>query len=930
MLHTGNKQVPGPTDKMKYFARKPLRRSDFYDQGHQLARGYLLALGMIGLLALASLGLLIAQIDSQARYSRMIEQRENQRLLTLHAALFSMLLGPETDLVRRDQYRRTILDALREIERVQQLFPAQTADDPAAAILASQLRWFAERERTLLLTAWKVPGPDLSSFLAAVPGDLRHAFDAALESQHAASQRQSHLYQGLATGAVCVLLFMLVAEARWIFAPLVRTIRRETCALTESRQRLGAVFDTVSEAIIVADAGNIVQSANSEAARVWGYEPEDLIGRTLNSLVLAGRDLDAAAWRAMFPETGRLQTVGTRRDGEPFALELSLTSTLLHDPSHRAPGEPPAELVFTMSARDITERLETERELAAARDAALDAARSKGALVANMNHEVRGPLNILRETINQLASAPLSEEQRGLLENIVAQGDALHAVVDDLLDLSRIESGRLTLEVADLDLRQLVEGTADLVAGRAVQKQVELLAFIAPDVPTALRGDGARLRQVLLNLLGNALTFTRRGEVVLEVSLEAAGREDVTLRFSVRDTGSGIAPADRPRLFRAFDQTEDFSGAPSGSRGLGLTICRQLVERMDGSIDCESTPGMGSIFWFTVPLQKQSPAGAEAAAARRKAENALIASLRDVHVLVVDDNATCRKLLSTRLAAWGMIPATAESGGAALAQLREQALAGTPFDIAMLDLNLGSMDGFTLAWAIHSQPLLAHTRLVLVTALGLEKDSLADQQVGILGSVSKPLKHDTVLQVLAKVSAREDSSPGTAPRGRSETPLVRTPRFSADGPLRAGGRRILLADDNPINRKMTLRQLTNLGFPADAVANGREVLAALRAQPYGLVILDLHMPVLDGYETARTIRRLLEKQRADHLPLVAMTANRTNGDRQRCLEAGMDDYLCKPVRQEDLGRILARWNGAERPPLAAAAPARFVGDAAAL
>jgi CheY-like chemotaxis protein len=184
--------------------------------------------------------------------------------------------------------------------------------------------------------------------------------------------------------------------------------------------------------------------------------------------------------------------------------------------------------------------------------------------------------------------------------------------------------------------------------------------------------------------------------------------------------------------------------------------------------------------------------------------------------------------------------------------------------------------------------------------------------------------------VLAKVSAREDSSPGTAPRGRSETPLVRTPRFSADGPLRAGGRRILLADDNPINRKMTLRQLTNLGFPADAVANGREVLAALRAQPYGLVILDLHMPVLDGYETARTIRRLLEKQRADHLPLVAMTANRTNGDRQRCLEAGMDDYLCKPVRQEDLGRILARWNGAERPPLAAAAPARFVGDAAAL
>jgi two-component system sensor histidine kinase/response regulator len=920
---------------MKYFARKPLRRSDLYDHGHRLTRGYRLALGMIGWLALTSLGLLIAQIDSQGRYARMIEQRETQRLLTLHAALFSMLLGPEMDPIRRDQYRRTILDALREIERLQQLFPAQTADDPAAAMLAGQLRWFAGRERGLLLTAWAVPGPDLSSFLAAVPGDLRHSFDAAIESQRAASQRQSHLYQGLATGAVCVLLLMLVAEARWIFAPLVLTIRRETCALAESRQRLGAVFDTVSEAIIVADAHNIVQSANSAAAGVWGYEPEDLIGRTLNSLVLAGRDLDAAAWRAMFPETGRLQTVGTRRGGEPFGLELSLTSTLLPDPPDRSPGQAPGHLVFTMSARDITERLETERELAAARDTALDAARSKGALVANMNHEVCGPLNILRETLDQLAGTPLSGEQRGLLEEIVAQGNVLHAVVDDLLDLSWIESGRLTLEIADLDLRQLVEGAADLVAGRAVQKQVELLAFIAPDVPTALCGDGARLRQVLLNLLGNALTFTRHGEVVVEVNLEAAAQEEVTLRFSVRDTGTGIAPADRPRLFRAFGQIDDFSRASSGGRGLGLTICRQLVERMGGGIDCESTLGMGSTFWFTVPLQKQTPALVNTATGSRKAENALIASLRDVHVLVVDHNATCRKLLSARLAAWGMIPAAAESGGAALAQLREQALAGTPFDIAMLDLNLGSMDGFTLAWAIHSQPLLAHTRLVLVTALGLEKDSLADQQVGILGSVSKPLKHDAILHVLAKVFAGEDRRSEKAPRGQSETPLVRTPRFFlADGPLRAGGQRILLADDNPINRKMTLRQLTNLGFPADAVANGREVLAALRAQPYGLVILDLHMPVLDGYDTARTIRRLLETQGSDHLALVAMTANRTNGDRQRCLEAGMDDYLSKPVRQEDLGHMLTRWNGAGRPPLAAAAPARFapagLGDAAAL
>jgi two-component system sensor histidine kinase/response regulator len=728
---------------------------------------------------------------------------------------------------------------------------------------------------------------------------------------------------------------MLVAEARWIFAPLARAIRRETCALAESRQRLGAVFDTVSEAIIVADVDNVVQSANSEAACVWGYEPEELIGQTLNMLVLAGRELDAEAWRAMFPATGRLQTVGTRRDGEPFGLELSLTGTLLPSAPDRPPDDATGHLIFTISARDITERLEAERELAGARDAALDAARGKGALVANMSHEICAPLKSLRETASHLARTSLSEEQRGLLDSIVSQGTALHAVVDDLLDLSRIESGRLTLEIADLDLRQLVEGAADLVAGRAVQKQIELLAFIAPDVPTALRGDGARLRQVLLNLLSNALTFTRHGEVIVEVSLEAAAPEDVTLRFSVRDTGTGISPEDRPRLFQAVGQNEQGTAARSGARGLGLTICRQLVERMGGKIDCESTPAKGATFWFTVPLAKQAPAPANVAAITRHGENALIASLRGARVLVVDDNATCRALVSARLAAWGMIPATAESGGAALAQMREHALAGTPFDLAMLDLNLGSMDGFTLAWAIHSQRLLAHTRLVLITALGLENDNVADEQVGIMGSVSKPLKHDAVLHVLARVFTGQDPRPATTARSRSETPLVRTPRFvSTDGPLRAGGRRILLADDNPINRKMTLRQLANLGFPADAVGNGREALAALRAQPYGLVILDLHMPILDGYETARTIRRLLDKPGADHLALVAMTANRSSGDRQRCLEAGMDEYLSKPVRQEDLGRMLARWHGSARPPLAAVEPARFapaeVQDAAAL
>ncbi len=896
------------------FDHKQLPVSRLENQHRLLKSGYLLALGLSGLLALASLGLLIAQIDSQGRYARMIDYRETQRVLTLRAALFSLLLAPEPDALRRQQYHRTIVDSFAEVERLQQLLAGSAPDDRANLNLDRQLRWFANSERAALAQSGQPVAlagerPAAADLLLAVPTTLRDAFDDAIESERAASLRQTHSYQGLATGAVCVLLLTLLAEARWIFHPLVAGIRRETEALAESRQRLGAVLATVGEAIIVADAENVIRRANPEAARVWGYPPDDLVGRKLNALVLAGRELAPEAWRAMFSAPGRHETVGTRQDGAPFGLELSLTSTCLHAAAERTPELAPDALFFTLCARDITERLEAARQLANARDAALDAARAKGAFVANMSHEIRGPLDVMRANAGTLEKSALTAEQRGAVESIQRQGEALRAVLDGLLDFSNIESGKLVLEMADFDLRQLVESAAEVLAGRAVQKQLELIAFVAPDVPTALRGDAARLRQVLLNLLGNAIKFTQHGEVAVEVTLEAEEESEAVLCFSVRDSGPGIKPEDRPRLFHAFEPEEEITGSPAGGRGLGLLICRQLVERMDGSIDVDSVPGSGSAFWFTARLQKQTAIPASA-----RAEEVHIARLRDVRVLVVDDNATCRSHVSARLEAWGMLPATAASGGEALAQLREQALAGEPFDIALLDLNLGSMDGFTLAWAIHSQPMLASTRLVLVTALGLENDQVADRQVGIRASVSKPLKHTALLQTLAKVMADDEPPVRTADlaRLRAQQP-VRTNRIMmVDAPLRTGGRRILLADDNPINRKMALRQLANLGFPADAVTNGREALAALRAQPYGLVFLDVHMPVMDGYETARSIRRLLQGKNDDHLALIAMTANRTNGDRQRCLDAGMDDYLPKPVRQEELGRMLTRWNVAAR------------------
>jgi PAS domain S-box-containing protein len=660
-------------------------------------------------------------------------------------------------------------------------------------------------------------------------------------------------------------------------------------AIEESRKRFRAIVEAAPDAIIMIDASGEIVLANRQCETLFGYTRGDLVGQKVEMLMPAGFRTSHIGQREAFFHKPSVREMGSgmdlvarRRDGSEFPVEIGLS-----------PLQTDEGLLVLSSIRDITERKRGEAELIAARAEAETANRAKSDFLANMSHEIRTPMNGIMGMTELALGTELNKEQREFLTTIESSAESLLALINDILDFSKIEAKKLELDPIDFELRERIGDTLTTLAARAHEKGLELAYEVEAEVPECLVGDIHRIRQIIVNLLGNAIKFTERGEIVLDIGLQRREGENVTLRFVVSDTGIGLSPEVVETIFLPFEQADVSTTRKYGGTGLGLTICHQLVELMGGKMQVDSEAGRGTSFSFTVDLQigKHHPVARATHHAVLPPGARVADQLRDLRVLVVDDNETNRRILSKMLQNWGMSPVVVDSATRGLEVLRggEQ---DVPVGLIISDVNMPEMDGFMFAEEIQGDAALKDTPVILLTSANRTGDSARYRALGVAAHLIKPARQSLLFDAIATSLDTAGATDAAAESIESDVP-----EKTDDAPLQ--GLRVLLTEDNETNQKFAVRALEKSGHSVQVATNGQEAVDACADQLFDVVLMDIQMPVMDGYR-ATAILRERDTSSDRRLPIIAMTAHAMKGDREKCLEAGMDGYVTKPIKSKTL------------------------------